>query len=424
MFSRRSSLASLLILSTLAGCTPARERPVSAATQIEQREPVTILVSIDGFRPDYLKRGVTPHLSALAAAGVSAAMRPSFPTKTFPNHWAIVTGDRPDRSGIVANKMEDASRPGETFTMATDDPFWWNEAEPIWVTAEKAGVRTGTLFWPGSNVAWGGTEATEWPHKISGGTRPSDWAQFNQAISGTQRVNGVLDLLRRPAAIRPRFLTLYFDAVDTAGHAAGPDAAETTQAVAEVDGEIGQLVNGLRTLGQSANLLILSDHGMAQKSSERVVALDKVANPADYRIVESGPYASLSAQPGHEAALEAALLKPQPHMQCWRKGAMPTRFHYGTHRRIPPYFCLAETGWTIQQAAPAKPFIGGDHGWDDRAPEMQALFIASGPAFDTAFRMPADFTNVDVYPVLARLLDITVRPSDGDPAVLAGLVKN
>jgi len=111
-------------------------------------------------------------------------------------------------------------------------------------------------------------------------------------------------------------------------------------------------------------------------------------------------------------------------MQCWRKGAMPTRFHYGTHRRIPPYFCLAETGWTIQQAAPAKPFTGGDHGWDDRAPEMQALFIASGPAFDTAFRMPADFTNVDVYPVLARLLDITVRPSDGDPAVLAGLVKN
>ena len=157
MFSRRSSLASLLILSTLAGCTPARERPVSAATQIEQREPVTILVSIDGFRPDYLKRGVTPHLSALAAAGVSAAMRPSFPTKTFPNHWAIVTGDRPDRSGIVANKMEDASRPGETFTMATDDPFWWNEAEPIWVTAEKAGDRTGTLFWPGYNVAWGGT---------------------------------------------------------------------------------------------------------------------------------------------------------------------------------------------------------------------------------------------------------------------------
>ena len=424
MLLRCVSLTAILILSMVGGCAPGGERPNSRAAYFEQRQPVTILVSIDGFRPDYLKRGVTPHLAALAAAGVEAAMRPSFPTKTFPNHWAIVTGDRPDHSGIIANRMEDSSRPGETFTMATDDPYWWSEAEPIWVTAEKAGVRTGTLFWPGSNVAWGGTEAAEWPYRISGGTRPSDWAQFNQAISGTQRVNGLLDFLRRPLAIRPRFLTLYFDAVDTAGHVGGPDAAETTQAVAEVDGEIGLLVDGLKTLGQPANLVILSDHGMAQKSSERVVALDRVVNPAHYRIVESGPYASLSAQPGHEAALEAALLKPQPHMQCWRKDAIPARFHYGTHRRIPPYFCLAETGWTIQPSAPAKPFIGGDHGWDDRAPEMQALFIASGPAFDTGFRMPADFANVDVYPVLARLLGIAAHPGDSDPAVLAGLVRH
>ncbi|MCB4859187.1 ectonucleotide pyrophosphatase/phosphodiesterase [Sphingobium sp. PNB] len=424
MFFRRFSFAGLLLLQVLGGCARPDERPASSSALAERREPVTILISIDGFRPDYLKRGVTPHLSTLAASGVEAAMRPSFPTKTFPNHWAIVTGQRPDRSGIVANRMEDAARPGETFTMATDDPFWWNGAEPIWVTAEKAGVRTGTLFWPGSNVAWGGTEAAEWPHRISGGTRPGDWAQFNQEISGTQRANGVLDLLRRPAAIRPRFLTLYFDAVDTAGHAAGPEAAETTQAAAEVDGEIGMLVDGLKAMGQPANLLILSDHGMAQKSSERVVALDKVADPADYRIVESGPYASLAAQPGHEAALETDLLKPHAHMQCWRKSAIPARFHYGAHRRIPPYFCLAETGWVIQPSGPARPFVGGDHGWDNQAPEMQALFIANGPAFDRGFTPPSGFDNVDIYPLLARLLGIAPRPGDGNSATLAGLVRH
>ncbi|WP_313809527.1 ectonucleotide pyrophosphatase/phosphodiesterase [Sphingobium sp.] len=424
MFFRRFPLAGLFLLVALGACAPVEPRPVSVAVAVEQRQPVTILVSIDGFRPDYLKRGVTPHLSALAAAGVEASMQPSFPTKTFPNHWAIVTGKRPDHSGIVANRMEDASRPDEAFTMASDDPFWWSEAEPIWVTAEKAGIRTGTLFWPGSNVAWGGTEAVEWPHKITGGARPSDWAQFNQQISGVQRVNGVLDLLRRPMDIRPRFVTLYFDAVDTAGHAGGPDAPETTGAVAEVDGQIGMLIDGLKALGQPANLIILSDHGMAQKSSDRVVALDRIANPADYRIVESGPYASLNPMPGREAALEAALLKPRPHMQCWRKDGIPARFHYGTHRRIPPYFCLADTGWVIQPTAPAKPFVGGDHGWDDRAPEMQALFIANGPEFDTRFRPPAGFANVDVYPLLARLLGIAARPGDGDPAVLGGLVKH
>lgn len=414
--------ALLLSLAALNACTPTSQRPAPIAAA-QARAPVTIIVSIDGFRPDYLKRGITPHLNALAAQGVESAMQPSFPTKTFPNHWAIVTGHRPDSSGIVANRMEDASRPGEIFTMASDDPFWWNEAEPIWVTAEKAGVRTATMFWPGSNVAWGGVRAKDWPNPISGGTRPSDWAQFNQQISGVQRVNGLLDMLRRPADIRPRFLTLYFDEVDTAGHEKGPDAPETGKAVQNVDALVGMLIDGLKALDQPANLIILSDHGMAAKSSERVIALDRIADPADYRLVESGPYASLFALPGHEAALEKRILKAQSHMQCWRKAEIPARFHYGTHRRIPPYFCLAETGWVIQPGAPAKPFIGGDHGWDNRAPEMQALFIASGPAFNRHFRPAQPFSNVDVYPLLARLLGVKPLSGDGDPAALAGLVR-
>lgn len=417
---RLSFLAPALLC--LGACATLPAQPVATSAAAEQRAPVTILVSIDGFRSDYLARGVTPHLAALAGNGVQASMRPSFPTKTFPNHWAIVTGDRPDRNGIVANSMEDVSRPDDKFTMASDDPYWWSEAEPIWVTAEKAGVRTATMFWPGSNVPWGGTKEQAWPYTISGGTRPSDWAQFNQAIDGTQRVNMVLDVLRRPADIRPKFVTLYFDTVDTAGHVYGPDAPETTRALAEVDSRVGDLVDGLKAMGQPANLIILADHGMAASSSERVVALDKVANPADYRVVESGPYATLAAVPGREKALEAALLKPHPHMQCWRKSGIPARFHYGTHRRIPPYFCLGQTGWEVQATTPTKPRSGGSHGWDDQAPEMQALFIANGPAFVKGAKPAPDFTNVDVYPMLARLIGVTPRPSDGNPAALSSIV--
>ncbi|EQB15686.1 alkaline phosphatase family protein [Sphingobium lactosutens] len=417
---RLSFLAPALLC--LGACATVPSQPGATVATAEQRAPVTILVSIDGFRSDYLARGVTPHLAALAADGVQASMRPSFPTKTFPNHWAIVTGDRPDRNGIVANSMEDASRPDDKFTMASDDPYWWNEAEPIWVTAEKAGVRTATMFWPGSNVPWGGTKEQAWPYAITGGTRPSDWAQFNQAIDGTQRVNMVLDVLRRPADIRPKFVTLYFDTVDTAGHIYGPDAPETTSALAEVDARIGDLLDGLKAMGQPANLVIVADHGMAANSSDRVVALDRVANPADYRVVESGPYATLAALPGHEKALEAALLKPHPHMQCWRKSEIPPRFHYGTHRRIPPYFCLGQTGWEVQATMPTKPRSGGSHGWDNQAPEMQALFIANGPAFVKGATPAPAFTNVDVYPLLARLIGIAPRPSDGDPAALSSIV--
>jgi predicted AlkP superfamily pyrophosphatase or phosphodiesterase len=350
-------------------------------------------------------------------------MRPSFPSKTFPNHYAIVTGLRPDRNGIVANRMEDPRRPGETFTMASDDPFWWNEATPIWVDAERAGIRTATMFWPGANVAHGALADAKAPRNPVGGTRPSDWHHYNEAVTASQRVDAVIDWLRRPAATRPRFLTLYFEAVDTAGHDFGPDDTRTTATVAEVDRQIAALVAGLADLGQPANLVIVSDHGMAATSSERVVTLHSLATPGDYRVIESGPYAALAAVPGREAALEARLLGRHPHATCWRKGAIPARFHYGANPRVPAYLCLADSGWLLLDQPPKAPFMGGNHGYDPAVPEMAALFIANGPAFQARTLPP--FDNVAVHALLRDLIGLPFASGkDGDGAVFRdGLAK-
>ncbi|MEG8040528.1 ectonucleotide pyrophosphatase/phosphodiesterase [Sphingomonas sp. LR60] len=392
----------------------------------ERRAPVTNLVSIDGFRPDYLERGVTPNLSRLAATGVSAAMRPSFPSKTFPNHWTLVTGLVPDRHGITANSMEDPQRPGETFTMATDDPFWWNAAEPIWVTAERAGVRSATMFWPGSNVAWGGTMAKDWPHETTGGMRPHDWQQYGESVDNRQRVDALIDWLRRPAAMRPHFLTLYFDAVDTAGHQFGPADPRTMQAVAQVDTAIGQLMSDLAALGQPANLVIVADHGMAATDTRRTIALDTIVPATDARVVESGPYATLAPLPGRDAAVAAALLRPHPHMQCWRKEQIPARFHYGRNPRIPAFLCLGEDGpgggWSIAKTAPTRQESTGSHGFDNDAADMRALFIANGPAFRAGKHL-ATFDNVDVAPLLRDLLGLPAGQGlDGDDRPFRGVL--
>jgi predicted AlkP superfamily pyrophosphatase or phosphodiesterase len=395
----------------------------SEPARAETRAPVTILVSIDGFRPDYLDRGATPNLNALAAAGISAAMRPSYPSKTFPNHWTLVTGLRPDRTGIVANKMLDASRPGDTFTMASDDPFWWNAAEPIWVTAEKAGIRTATAFWPGSNVAWGGERAKEWPNPMTGGTRPEDWLQFNQALSDRQRVDIVVDWLRRPAVTRPRFVTLYFDEVDTAGHLYGPADPRTTAAVADVDKAIGRLRDQLAGLGQPVDFVIVADHGMAPISQDRLIRLDAFSNADDYDVVEDGVYASINPKPGKEAAVEKALLGPHgPHLTCYRKSEVPERLHYGRNPRVPAILCLPETGWTVVLHQPKYKVEGGAHGYDNDAPEMRALFIASGPAIKPQGRIPT-FDNVDVAPLLRDLIGLPPGQGlDGDDAPFRGAV--
>ena len=406
-FPLAAAFAALLIVAALPGGAEARGA---------KRAPVVILVSLDGFRADYLNRGITPSLNAIAARGISAAMRPAFPSKTFPNHWALVTGEYPDHNGIVGNTFEDPRRPDQTFTMQSDDPFWWNEAEPLWVAAEKAGIRSASLFWPGSNVGWGGELVDHGFAAVEGGTRPEDWHEFNFAVTNTQRVNAVLDWMRRPASIRPRFVTLYMNTVDTAGHLYGPSDPHINASIGEVDQQIGQLVSGLKALHQPANLIVVADHGMAAISSERVIALDKLLDPAAFRLVDSGPFAAIAPVPGHERQLEAALLKPHDHMQCWRKDQIPARLHFGTNPRIQPYFCLAAVGWEISETAPNKPFAGGSHGWDNAASEMAALFVAAGPQIRNSGRL-APFDNVDVEPMLRDLLGLPVNPkADGNDA--------
>lgn len=371
---------------------------------------IVILISIDGFRPDYLQRGATPNLTALAQRGASAAMRPSFPSKTFPNHWTLVTGERPDRHGITANRIEDPSRPGAVFTMATDDPFWWSAATPLWIDAERAGIRTATMFWPGSNVAFGGT-------------RPSDWQQYNQAITEEQRVNAVLDWLRRPAAIRPRFITLYFDTVDTAGHDYGPDDPRTTAAIAGVDSAIGKLTSGLAQLGRTADLVIVADHGMAGISAQRTIRFDQLVDPSLYRVIESGPFLTIEPTAGNAERLNALATGRRDHSECWRKADIPARFSYGSNPRIPAILCLADPGWMIVSGEPKEPIHGGTHGYDNAAPEMAAVFIAAGPHIRPTGQLP-EFDNVAVEPLLRDLLGMPHDPAtDGTDAPFREVIR-
>jgi predicted AlkP superfamily pyrophosphatase or phosphodiesterase len=362
----------------------------------EAPRPVTVLIGIDGFRADYLERGVTPRLAALAKAGVTGPMRPSFPTKTFPNHFALVTGYRPDRNGIVGNSMIDPRRPGVMFSLGNAaqalDPFWWDEAEPLWITAEKAGLRTATMFWPGSEVAYEGR-------------RPSDWMRFDQNVSNVQRVNALIDWLRRPASLRPAFATIYFDTVDTAGHKFGPDSAEVNAALAEVDARIGELVDGAKALGVAVNWVIVADHGMRATDEARVIQLDDLIDRASIVAVETGPYAAIEPALGTDNRVAEALLRPHEHMTCAKKEDLPERLHYGSNPRVAAIICIAEPGWTILSGPPAYPVTGGAHGYDNADPQMLALFIANGPAFARGETLPV-FDNVDVAPLLRAVLGL------------------
>jgi predicted AlkP superfamily pyrophosphatase or phosphodiesterase len=399
-----SLLCAGIVVLILTGCADGPPPPIDPSPAAEPFKLV-ILISIDGFRPDYLDRGVTPTLNALAASGLRAeAMRPSFPSTTFANHYTLVTGLYPDEHGIVGNTIEDARIPGGRFRIddhaAVSDRRWWDAAEPIWVTAETHGVRAATMFWPGSEAPIHGVHASE-------------WQRYDESVSAETRVDTVLHWLDQPVATRPRFVTLYFDEVDTAGHHDGPASPAVTRAAAHVDSALARLQAGLAARRLAPDLVIVSDHGMAAISADRVIRIDRIAPAGSYHWVSGGASAGLDPTADHGPELAAALLAAHEHMRCWQKADVPERLHFGHNPRVPAFLCLAEPGWTIANGPPGRGRQNlGTHGYDNAAPPMRATFIANGPDFRAGIVIPP-FDNVDVYPLVMRLLGLAPLPNDG-----------
>ena len=410
----RAAAATALLALALAACVsrPATEMPRADAAWATA--PV-LLVSIDAFRADYLELGITPNLARIAREGARAQwMNPSYPALTFPNHYTMITGLRPDRHGIIHNTMEDAGL--GTFKLsdraAVSTTQWWG-GEPIWVSAADASLPTATMFWPGSEA-------------LIGGRQPGRWLVFDKAVAAATRVDTVLGWLGERAATRPRLATLYFDALDAAGHGHGPDSPEAHAAIRDTDAAIGRLIDGLeaRALLDAVNIVIVSDHGMATVGPGHTIAVEDMVDPADAVAVTGGQSVGFAPLPGRTEAAERRLLGAHPHYECWRKGELPARWHYGQHPRVPPIVCQMHEGWdAVPRARLARRVpdaTRGSHGFDPALPSMRALFVARGPAFRRGVVLPA-FDNVDVYPLLARLVGIAAAENDGDADAMAAL---
>jgi len=404
-------LSGLLLFVAALGLVSCRHAPAPRPD-----DPV-ILISIDGFRWDYPELHDAPVIARLAAEGVRAErMKPSFPSKTFPNHYTLVTGLRPESHGIVANWFFDPAL-GEMFGMANTEEKWWSGGEPVWITAERQGVRAACYFWPGS----------ETPHH---GLRASRYEPFAKKRTSRERVDGLLAWLDDPPEKRARFYTLYFDIVDTAGHEHGPAAPETRAAVHEVDAALARLLDGLaaRGLRDRTNLVIVSDHGMSECGPDRVIFFEDLMDTSLVQIESNGPNGGVRPKdPARTAEILAGIrAKAPPQLKAYLRGEVPARFHYRTGDRIPPIVLICDDHWNIETkvgwGARQKIYSKGTHGWDPETPNMGATFIAQGPAFRRGATVAA-FDNIHVYDLLCTLLGIRPAPNDGDNRLAAEVLR-
>jgi predicted AlkP superfamily pyrophosphatase or phosphodiesterase len=359
--------------------------------------PTTIIISLDGFRADFLQRGITPRLNAFIKEGVSPKyMLPAFPSVTFPNHYTLATGLHPESHGIVGNTFWDPDMQAEfyyTDPARSLDAKWWN-GEPFWVTAEKQGIRTAIHMWPGSEAHIGGTE-------------PSYLDKYNGKEPLKNKVARIFEFLDKPGQedkaaevrdMRPQLIAAYVPNVDSDGHKYGPNSTEIRSTIRRADNMLEDIFEGLeqRNLTGIVNVIVVSDHGMATTDVTRLIQLEdlvdlnKIEHTDGWPLVGLRPRNSDDLQGLYEELAERS--KTNPNFEVYLRDVnMPERYHFSKNPRIAPLWIVPKTGWAIVkkdemivEEAKAKRLIyhpRGLHGYDHEHPLMRAIFVARGPAF-------------------------------------------
>ncbi|MGQ9818405.1 MAG: alkaline phosphatase family protein [Candidatus Kapaibacteriales bacterium] len=364
-------------------------------------EPYVLLISIDGFRWDYLQRGKTPNLKNFADQGVQAlSLRPAFPSSTFPNHYTIITGLYPENHNIIGNRIVDKFR-SQTFSLGDTtqvrDALWY-VGEAFWETARRNGIITASYFWPGSEIN------IEY-------RRPNYFKYYNPLTPYEERIQGVIQWLQLPKEVRPHFITLYFELLDAIGHRYGPNSKELDSALNLIDNVIGNLLNKLKeiNLADSLNIIVISDHGMTEIDTTKIIDISNLIDDDRISVSSEGYIAHLN---GPRNILENIYLKlkaNQNHFKVYWKKELPLFYHYSNNPFIGELLILPEHGWNLTWSTNSYVYkIRGNHGYDHNWIEMHGIFIAKGPLFKEAYKV-GTLWNVDIYPLLCRIFQLPCR---------------
>lgn len=381
----------------------------------KNEKPYLIILSMDGFRWDYPDSVLTPNLLSIGEMGVRAeSMQVSFPSKTFPNHYTLVTGLVPDHHGIVNNSFY-ATEFDEFYSIGNrksvqDGKFYGGE--PIWNTAEKQGVKAASYFWVGSEA------------DIQG-MHPSYWKVYDHHMNFYSRVDSVMAWLSLPDEKRPHLILWYVPEPDEAGHDFGPHTPKTDSMIQSLDHLLGYFMEKLSThpLSSKVNVIVTSDHGMGGISPDNTIVLENYLDTSWIKYLEGGdPIYNIQSTDGFSDSVYLALSQIKD-MKIFRNTKMPSHLNYGTNPRCLEFTIVADSGFSIlSEHKPNQTYSLGTHGYDITNKDMNAIFFAWGPAFQSNYNQ-VEFKNVDVYPLMCKVLNLVPAVNDGQMERVQGMLK-
>lgn len=413
----------------LVSCQTRPEVPIQASHQRENSpetllKPYVLMILIDGYRYDYNPLFKPKNLLAFQRSSSGAkALIPVFPSKTFPNHYSIMTGLYSDHHEIVSNYFKNPFtdkifKVGERDSSKNNE---WYRGDPLWFIAEKNGIKTACYFWVSCEI-------------IKSGIRPSYFESYSNLPQSKERVQKVLSWLQLPETVRPHFLTLYFSSLDSAAHRFGVQSPEVKLAIEDIDNALGELFIGLEQLKLPINVMILSDHGMQDVEKEKIIFIDKELDLSNFDIFGSGPLMQLYLKKG------ISKLEIQKLIGSWKKGVnekrvnyklfrreeIPNHYHYSHTEKVGDLIIEAQSPYSLELAKDSLlsgNSIKGDHGYHPSNSQMWGIFYLKGPSIKEGVLLEP-IENIHLYPLVLKLFQIPSESAiDGDIKKVQVLLK-
>ncbi|XP_077412130.1 ectonucleotide pyrophosphatase/phosphodiesterase family member 7-like isoform X1 [Vanacampus margaritifer] len=385
----------------------------SLAAPVGPPRQKVLLVSFDGFRWDYDRDVDTPNLDLMARDGVKAEyVTPPYLTITSPTHFTLLTGRYIENHGVIHNMwFNTTSTEKKPYYQTQFVNEWWdNGTLPIWITAQKQGLKSGSLHFPGTASSYQGQTAMvrEVEPLLYNYKNETAWRQNVDKVMGWFHDKD-LD-----------FVSLYFGEPDGTGHRYGPDSPQRRDMVRQVDRTVGYIRQSAKNhhLSDVLNIIITSDHGMTtvyRNGLVEEITLSKITGfsfrDVSFHLVDFGPSGMLLPKPGKLEKVYQALKGAHPHLHVFKKEEMPERLHFANNDRILPIILLADAGYVINGYFPVQ-FNKGEHGFDNHEMDMKAFFRAAGPAFRKNLKV-GPFETVHIYPLMCHILGIRPEVNDG-----------
>lgn len=377
-----------------------------------------LVLLIDGFRWDYFERPnlELPGFARLFKQGVKADyMIPDFPSLSFPNYYSIMAGRYVEDHGVVGNFMYDKEKQCSfELNMRTDESnnsHWFEDVEPLWISAVKQEKRTYMFDWPSGHICNRGISSTFY-HTMDS----RNWPDIPKM---EENLNKAFQLFK---ADKIDMAGVYLNSVDEWGHSYGPNSLKMDDIIRQTDCAIARMLDKLSTesMEDKVNIIIFSDHGMTEVSESRTIDISDHIGSTDVEAVcDKGPICCIWPKEGKlDKVCNGLKEMKQEHMSVYKKEDLPERWHYKNHKRVAPIVVVADIGWYILTPngqhinhyldGPAK----GYHGYDNAEADMRGIFLAAGPAFKTNFKT-GPIRAVDIYQVMCKALGIEPLPHNG-----------